>query len=428
MLDYGPYNNDGKTPPLYGAFERYALGWMSPAEISGVMNATLPPIGSNVAGIIRTESPNEFFLLENRQQKGWDSFIPGHGMLVWHVDYNDYQWNANTVNNSASHQYVDIEEADNIRNEASRAGDSFPGASGITEFTDDSAPSMRTWSRKPLGLPLTDIAECADGSVTFKVLGGGAVSAAKALEPDSISDDMFIARWEAEEGMQYLLTVYDIDDETGLRTPLPGYDNVNTGCADRFAVEGLEIEHQYSYCVKAMRGLEISEPSEEKTVITGKATLRRFAVEALEAADIDNAGFTACWRQLELASDYLLTVYTKMLTPVNVTEGFDSGFDNMPRGWSSSSKSGYQNEAYSASSMPSLRLGNTGDYLKIAYPDGISGLSFWHRGNGTSADDMIRIHATCSDGSRHIVMQTPVVKTAEDASPSLKIFRKTPSR
>lgn len=223
---------------------------------------------------------------------------------------------------------------------------------------------------------------------------------------------MFIARWEAEEGMQYLLTVYDIDDETGLRTPLPGYDNVNTGCADRFAVEGLEIEHQYSYCVKAMRGLEISEPSEEKTVITGKATLRRFAVEALEAADIDNAGFTACWRQLELASDYLLTVYTKMLTPVNVTEGFDSGFDNMPRGWSSSSKSGYQNEAYSASSMPSLRLGNTGDYLKIAYPDGISGLSFWHRGNGTSADDMIRIHATCSDGSRHIVMQTPVVKTA----------------
>lgn len=140
VLDYGPYNNDGKTPPLYGAFERYALGWMSPAEISGVMNATLPPIGSNVAGIIRTESPNEFFLLENRQQKGWDSFIPGHGMLVWHVDYNDYQWNANTVNNSASHQYVDIEEADNIRNEASRAGDSFPGASGITEFTDDSAP------------------------------------------------------------------------------------------------------------------------------------------------------------------------------------------------------------------------------------------------------------------------------------------------
>lgn len=74
---------------------------------------------------------------------------------------------------------------------------------------------MRTWSRKPLGLPLTDIAECADGSVTFKVLGGGAgIPAAKALEPDSISDDMFIARWEAEEGMQYLLTVYDIDDET----------------------------------------------------------------------------------------------------------------------------------------------------------------------------------------------------------------------
>lgn len=413
VLDYGPYNNGGRTPPLYGAFERYALGWMSPVEISGNMNATLPAIGNNVAGMIRTDSPNEFFLLENRQQTGWDRYIPGHGMLVWHVDYNDYQWNANTVNNSASHQYVDIEEADNIRNDATRDSDTFPGASGITAFTDTTSPSMLTWQRKPLGMPITDIAENSDGSVTFKVLGGSdGIKPATALAPDSISDDMFIARWVAEEGMEYLLTVYEIDASTGERTILRGYDNLNAGHSDRIPVTGLEIEHEYSYRVRAMHGLEISDPSEEITVITGKATLRRFAVEALDASDIDNAGFTACWRQLELASDYLLSVYTKEYTPISVSEGFDSGFDNLPDGWSSSSKSGYQNEPYSASSMPSLRLGNTGDYLKITYPDSITGLSFWHRGNGTASDDLIRIHATCTDGSRHTIMQTPVVKTA----------------
>ena len=33
-LDYGPYNNNGCTPPNYSIFERYALGWLQPREIT----------------------------------------------------------------------------------------------------------------------------------------------------------------------------------------------------------------------------------------------------------------------------------------------------------------------------------------------------------------------------------------------------------
>lgn len=71
---------------------------------------------------MRTDSPNEFFLFENRQKTGWDAYIPGHGMLVWHVEYDPDVWNLNTVNNRPSHQYVDIEEADGTQTELSRAG------------------------------------------------------------------------------------------------------------------------------------------------------------------------------------------------------------------------------------------------------------------------------------------------------------------
>lgn len=170
-LDYGPYNNDGCTPPLYGAFERYALGWMSPRVLDAAVDVTLNPIGENEACMIPTSDPNEFFLLENRQQTGWDTYIPGHGMLVWHVLYDSGVWTKNEVNNDENKQYVDIEEADGKQTEATRAGDAFPGTSGKTSFTDTTKPSMKTWKGKSLNMPLTEISEN-DGVITFKVKGG----------------------------------------------------------------------------------------------------------------------------------------------------------------------------------------------------------------------------------------------------------------
>lgn len=412
-LDYGPYNNGGMTPPLYGAFERYALGWIAPAVISGPMNAALPPIGSNIAGIIPTSKENEFFLLENRQQTGWDKYIPGHGMLIWHIDYNASQWNSNTVNNSSSHQYADIEEADDTRNEYTRDGDAFPGTQNVTSFTDSTSPSMQTWSRQSLGLPITDIAESVEGLITFKVCGGGdEIAPAVALEPEEIEDESFVALWEAAAGMKYLLTVWDEDMDTGARTVLSRYNGINVGATGRHEVTGLEASHKYVYSVCAVHGLQTSRPSNEIEVFTGEATLRRYAVEALGATKVTSDSFTAEWNPLELANDYRLTVYYEDYAPIEVTEDFTGGFNALPEGWTSSSRSGYQNEPYSGESMPSLRLGDSGDYLKIAYEDGIHGLRFWHRGNSTAEGDLIKVYARTADGSRSTIQELPVQKTA----------------
>lgn len=178
VLDQGSYNNNSHTPPLYTVYERYSLGWIEPTVIDGPADISLESIGNNVGCIIPTGDENEFFLLENRQQTGWDEYIPGHGMLVWHVDYDLDVWTGNTVNNLSSHQYVDIEEADNRRTEATRSGDSFPGTGGVTSFTDDTRPSMKTWAGKKLGLPITEITETG-GIVSFKVAGGGVNSAVR---------------------------------------------------------------------------------------------------------------------------------------------------------------------------------------------------------------------------------------------------------
>ncbi len=177
VMDYGPYNNEGRTPPNYSAYERYALDWLVPEEMSlGIK--TLEEIGSsNKALIARTETDREYFLFENRQLVGWDKYLPYHGMLVWHVDYYVPVFYNNTVNNSKSHQYVDLVEADNIQDypigynkypASTQKGDPFPGSGSVKEFGPTTTPAFVSWSEKPLGMSLKEIAENG-GVISFEV-------------------------------------------------------------------------------------------------------------------------------------------------------------------------------------------------------------------------------------------------------------------
>ena len=175
ILDMGSYNNDGRTPPAYSAFERNALRWIEPQVLSGPATVTLGHIAeTNEACLIPTEKSNEFFLLENRQKSGWDKNIPYHGMLIWHIDYNASVWRSNSVNNTASHQYVDLVEACGTANNASSLtmrGYPFPGSKKITSFTSTTTPALKSWAKQAIDLPITNIKE-ANGLITFDVAGG----------------------------------------------------------------------------------------------------------------------------------------------------------------------------------------------------------------------------------------------------------------
>ncbi len=167
VMDYGPYNNNGRTPPNYSSYERYALGWMEPQYIKSPGDYTLENLAdSNFAFIVPTEKTNEYFLFENRQKTGWDKYIPGHGMLVWHIDYVPSIFDNNIVNNNSSHQYVDLVEADNRQSDYNRPGDTFPGTSKITSFSSETTPALKSWAGKPIDLALSNIRE-EDGNVLF---------------------------------------------------------------------------------------------------------------------------------------------------------------------------------------------------------------------------------------------------------------------
>lgn len=159
VLDAGCYLNDSRTPPHYSAFERMSMGWLKPEALTKAGDYSLRPLGmSNSAYIVATNLDNEFFLLENRRRDGWDSHLPGEGLLVWHIDYDKDNWMNNAVNNSSSFPGVDLVEA--VPRTSSRnasPSDPFPGASGVCEFTATSNPAFLSRFGYDPGLPLTSI-------------------------------------------------------------------------------------------------------------------------------------------------------------------------------------------------------------------------------------------------------------------------------
>ncbi len=134
---------------------------MKPKVIDSPAHLTLEPLSdSNSAYLVQTEVDNEFFLFENRQNEGWDSYLAGNGMLVWHIDYDENLWFRNEVNNNRVHQNVDLVEAVSRTGINASANDPFPGGANVTEYTANSmlpTPRFQSWGHVDPGYPLTNI-------------------------------------------------------------------------------------------------------------------------------------------------------------------------------------------------------------------------------------------------------------------------------
>ena len=171
VMDYGCYNNDSRTPPNYSAYERNELRWNDAIILDSPMNVTLRDISTGDYGMINVTPYVEYYLFENRQQKGWDSALPAHGMVIWHI--NRYLSTGSTLNSDRDHQSVDLIEANGESGFLKYAADfTFPGTTGKTEFTSDTTPGLLTSAGEPIDLPVTDITETEEGLIEFKIAGG----------------------------------------------------------------------------------------------------------------------------------------------------------------------------------------------------------------------------------------------------------------
>jgi hypothetical protein len=110
-MDSGNYNGKGYCPASYSAHERWLMGWLTPTELE--YNTTITNMPSlteeGVAYLVRNEGyENEYYMIENRQQDGWDIALPGSGLIIFHIDFDPSIWTStsDTPNSSKIQRYT----------------------------------------------------------------------------------------------------------------------------------------------------------------------------------------------------------------------------------------------------------------------------------------------------------------------------------
>ena len=405
LMDSGSYNNESWTPPYMSAYERYCMNWTEPIVLDDPANITMGHVtdknGIREVYMIKSNLENEYYILENRQQKGWDEFLPGHGMLVWHIDYDEVVWDGNVVNNTPAHQHVDIVEADNDISYYSIPGDVFPGTANVTSFTDNTQPSMKTWAGVSLHSPITDIKEREDGYISFVFKGGvDFFDTMVANEVTDIQADKVTASWNtASQATSYLLSVYT-KAVNGDITYIGDYNRKEVGNVTSHEIEGLLPLTTYCYVVYATDGMFTSKASNEVEFTTGDPTLNYLSVNLLEVRQISDTGFTARWEKLTEADRYTLTVYTSQLgEPDYDMLDFTGKLEAFPATWSTSCTGTYAMSSLCGESAPSLKMDVDQDYLQTpAYKGGVRSVEFWYRGSGVSEKNALKLYAL--DGNK----------------------------
>lgn len=194
LMDSGCYCKNGYWPCGYSAYEKDFMGWveLETLEYNKEYDLELLPMSEGGKGykIVNPENEKEYYILENRQNTGWDTHIARttkshrcHGLLVTHVDYNYYWWTADQVNNgNHTHQGICIVPADDEllswstvsgadtsleRWRVSAQGDPFPGLTGRTSLLSNEQPVYTASGF--LHQPITGIVEHEDGRITLTV-------------------------------------------------------------------------------------------------------------------------------------------------------------------------------------------------------------------------------------------------------------------
>ncbi len=176
LMGSGSWNNNGYTPAHHNPFTKWKhYGWTSPALLQASSRKTLDSVvdSNNDFYYFETSTADEYFLLENRQKVGFDASLPGHGLMIYHVD-EDYIFahqNANDIN-ATSHQGLYPKAANGTVNYSSCP---FPGTSNNTLFNDDSTPNSKSWAGEDSYQNIVIISE-SGGNVTFDYLWDTAIA------------------------------------------------------------------------------------------------------------------------------------------------------------------------------------------------------------------------------------------------------------
>jgi M6 family metalloprotease-like protein len=174
IMGVGSWNGlsqPGDSPSMPDAYLKAYQGWITPTVASSgstynILDAFSNPyalqLGVNSNGIdwefTNHSGTGEFWMVENRQQTGYDAALPYCGILIWHID--ESVSSANDANGNRDKPLEAVEEADGdwgLYNGTSYGdwGDTFPGATGKMGFGNATLPSSYFHVGGPSGSVVT---------------------------------------------------------------------------------------------------------------------------------------------------------------------------------------------------------------------------------------------------------------------------------
>lgn len=188
IMCLGCYNGNSFVPAGYNAYEKMFCGWQQPVELNDepvqVDNIKALADGGDTYIFYNDATHDEYYMVENRQKTGWDAELPGQGIIITHVDYDQDAWEYNQVNYVASRQRMVVIPADNDFGSSTdnKAADAWPynGNNSLSNYSRPAASVYNTNTDGSLLINkfLMDMTQNSDGTVSFKY------TTKQAMKPD----------------------------------------------------------------------------------------------------------------------------------------------------------------------------------------------------------------------------------------------------
>ncbi|UCH09953.1 MAG: M6 family metalloprotease domain-containing protein [Fidelibacterota bacterium] len=230
LMAYGSWNGPnhiGASPSHPDAWSRALMGFAAPVNVTtDLISQSVSPVEifpvmyqlwtDNLPG-------NEYFLVEHRMLTGYDQYLPGQGLLIYHVDENvDWQHTQNENEwypgyTTEGHYLVALEQADGEydleHKDWADSGDPFPGNVLKSAFSNITSPSSLAYSGQWTGVAVTQIADL-DNGIVANLTVNPLLDSVSVLGIADVPDD---------EGGSVIISWSPIAADSGVSSTISGY-------------------------------------------------------------------------------------------------------------------------------------------------------------------------------------------------------------
>jgi M6 family metalloprotease-like protein len=309
-------NPAGSRPAHHNPWTKIFYTWATPTVMTSQQQAVARNI-QDYQDIFRynTTTNNEYFLCQNSQQTGFNAALPGHGMLIFHVDgnYISSHMGANNINATSHQGLYPMAANSNTASGIMPGGSStintsgcpWPGTTNKTTFTDATTPNSKSWAGDNTNAPLISIAE----NNTTKEVTFCFISCAPSVEPGNFTalatgSSQINLAWQPDAGNDPVMVAFSPTGTFG--TPaagttftagdtIPGGGTViANGTGTSFSHTGLTPNTTYYY--KAWSALTGNTYS---TGVTANATTWCVSSTLPFSESFSGTAQPACWSQAD---------------------------------------------------------------------------------------------------------------------------------